>query len=368
VRALACWSARIYSPRGPADLDLEHLKETESIGWLSACAKTSRARTTPYDLERPPAPSLTKTFVHDPLAAQNPCAHPQLLHQHGQFLSHEYGPGPMVPPPPVFSYSGSRLHADIHVATPFNWIADVPGARAWAEKTDDRLLWRGSNTGIWHADSMRFWRQSHRERAVTFADTVRGSASVLIGGERDEAFAAKPESTKRLNGALLDVAFAGGALSCAPEACAELEARYEYVPNMGYEQAGAYKFVLDVDGNGWSSRFKRLISSGAVVLKASIYPEWFAGRVQPWVHYVPLQLDYSDLYDALVFLRGDAQGVGAHPAEAERIATAGAAWSARMWRPEDLTAYNFRLMLEYSRLMALDRDEASYTEPEEGSW
>jgi hypothetical protein len=25
-------------------------------------------------------------------------------------------------------------------------------------------------------------------------------------------------------------------------------------------------------------------------------------------------------------------------------------------------------MLEYSRLMALDRDEASYTEPEEGSW
>lgn len=104
------------------------------------------------------------------------------------------------------------------------------------------------------------------------------------------------------------------------------------------------------------------------MFKASIYPEWFAGRVQPWVHYVPVQLDYSDLYDALVFFRGDAQGAGAHPEEAARIAQAGTSWSRAMWRPEDLTAYNFRLMLEYARLMAYDRNEASYVEPEDGSW
>jgi hypothetical protein len=32
--------------------------------------------------------------------------------------------------------------------------------------------------------------------------------------------------------------------------------------------------ALDVDGNGWSSRFHRLMMSGSLVLKSTIYPEW----------------------------------------------------------------------------------------------
>jgi hypothetical protein len=65
-------------------------------------------------------------------------------------------------------------------------------------------------------------------------------------------------------------------------------------------------------------------------------------RIQPWVHYVPVQFDWSDLYDALVFFRGDAQGLGGHEEEARKIAIAGRDWSKRMWRKEDMTAYNFR--------------------------
>lgn len=44
--------------------------------------------------------------------------------------------------------------------------------------------------------------------------------------------------------------------------------------------------VFDIDGNGWSSRFHRLIMSGSVVLKATIYPEWVSEWLTPWVHYV----------------------------------------------------------------------------------
>jgi len=35
---------------------------------------------------------------------------------------------------------------------------------------------------------------------------------------------------------------------------------------------------LLVDGNGWSSRFNRLLMSGSVVLKTTIYPEWNSVR------------------------------------------------------------------------------------------
>jgi hypothetical protein len=34
--------------------------------------------------------------------------------------------------------------------------------------------------------------------------------------------------------------------------------------------------AFDIDGNGWSSRFHRLIMSGSVVLKSTIYPEWIS--------------------------------------------------------------------------------------------
>lgn len=35
-----------------------------------------------------------------------------------------------------------------------------------------------------------------------------------------------------------------------------------------------YKYVLDVDGNGWSSRFHRLLSGGSPVVKMTMFPEW----------------------------------------------------------------------------------------------
>jgi hypothetical protein len=120
-----------------------------------------------------------------------------------------------------------------------------------------------------------------------------------------------------------------------------------------------------MDGNGWSSRFKRLMTTKSLIFKASVYPEWFTERLMPWVHYVPVQVDFSDLYDALAFFRGGVNGEGGHDDLAKKIAYAGRDWSKRFWRKEDLTAYNFRLMLEYARLMSQDRGAMAYEEPDD---
>jgi hypothetical protein len=71
----------------------------------------------------------------------------------------------------------------------------------------------------------------------------------------------------------------------------------------------------------------------------------FTDRLAPWVHYVPIQIDYSDLYDALVFFRGDLAGRGAHEDLASRIAREGREWSLKFWREEDMIAYLFRCVL-----------------------
>ncbi|KAJ8587552.1 hypothetical protein M405DRAFT_934650 [Rhizopogon salebrosus TDB-379] len=102
------------------------------------------------------------------------------------------------------------------------------------------------------------------------------------------------------------------------------------------------------------------MTTNALIFKSTVYPEWFTDRLAPWVHYVPIQIDYSDLYDALVFFRGDLAGRGAHEDLAARIAREGREWSLKFWREEDMTAYLFRLFLEYSRVMSEDRDELNF--------
>jgi len=55
-------------------------------------------------------------------------------------------------------------------------------------------------------------------------------------------------------------------------------------------------------------------------------------------------VDLSDLYDALIFFRGDlaGTGAGAHDDLAHKIASAGKEWSDTFYRREDMTAYHFR--------------------------
>ena len=85
--------------------------------------------------------------------------------------------------------------------------------------------------------------------------------------------------------------------------CSQLASEYVWsTQKMTHEEALEYKYVVDVDGNTWSSRFQRLLLGGSVVFKSTIMPEWWNQRAQPWVHYVPVGLGYGDLVDALVFV------------------------------------------------------------------
>jgi len=155
------------------------------------------------------------------------------------------------------------------------------------------------------------------------------------------------------------------------------------------------------------------MTTNALVFKSTVYPEWyvpsphltpscanlnphrFTDRLAPWVHYVPIQVNYSDLYDALVFFRGDLAGRGAHEKLAAKIAREGREWSLNFWREEDMVAYlfryvrafywgmafvrgwtwtllisihiqsrlitvYFRLFLEYARVMSEDRDTLNF--------
>jgi hypothetical protein len=55
-----------------------------------------------------------------------------------------------------------------------------------------------------------------------------------------------------------------------------------------FEDFQLHKAIIDIDGNGWSGRFLRLLCTNSVVIKLT--PSWFdynMDYIKPWVHYIP---------------------------------------------------------------------------------
>jgi len=227
----------------------------------------------------------------------DPCLHPYLLHNHGQFLSHHKGPGPQRTLVPRLSFCSTLLHHDIRPAVPYGWVEDLlPSDNPpWEEKIDERLLWRGTNTGIFHGSNTR-WRGAHRDHLISYANNMTGTVDVLRSPLNDSEPVGEPIQLRKthVNPALLDAQFAGKAGSCSPKLCDELNRLYDWRKPQTIKEAGNYKYVLDVspslsqsqhsvecmpttsqvDGNGWSGRFKRLMTSNSLIFKSTIYPEW----------------------------------------------------------------------------------------------
>lgn len=62
------------------------------------------------------------------------------------------------------------------------------------------------------------------------------------------------------------------------------------------EQLGAFRYALDIQGKGYSSRLKLLLHSGRPVFVARRpWVESFARALRPWVHYIPVREDLGDL-------------------------------------------------------------------------
>lgn len=113
------------------------------------------------------------------------------------------------------------------------------------------------------------------------------------------------------------------------------------------------KYVLDVDGNSWSGRFRRLLKSNSVVFKSTIWPEWYRDQIQAWHHYVPVRIDYAELFDLMSFFTGSPEAPSAATGEkdgedrvvtpgfdhlAKLIALQGSDWADQHFRYQDIRA------------------------------
>lgn len=235
------------------DLDINSPPEVKLSGWISACDPMSPAWRDPIDYDAEAPPRTEKTFIYKHREAMDPCQHPSFLVQHGQFLSHRVGPVAHRKMVPQFSNCQTILHHDITPAMPINWVEDISRADdpPWELKTDDRLQWRGSNTGIWHSTETR-WRDAQRTRLVLWATQSYGTnITVLppVTDNRQKVGEGRSVKKGRYASSMLDIAFAGKPLNCAPGTCEVLDQVFEFRKPQNLKTAGQYKYILDVSAS-----------------------------------------------------------------------------------------------------------------------
>jgi hypothetical protein len=68
----------------------------------------------------------------------------------------------------------------------------------------------------------------------------------------------------------------------------------EYIPR---EEMLHYKYILDIDGytNSWEGTVWKLYSGSVVLKQKSIWEQWYYDELIEWVHYIPINNDFSNL-------------------------------------------------------------------------
>jgi hypothetical protein len=121
----------------------------------------------------------------------------------------------------------------------------------------------------------------------------------------------------------------------------------------------SYKYVINTHGNGndWSNRFRSLLSTGAVVFKqeSSLYEFWEWG-LKPWVHYVPVRRDLSDLPKLLEWAQQN-------DSEAMRIAQAGVKYVESNVRYDDALCYWSQLAVALPRIIDYEPTAPDASQP-----
>ncbi|KIO24440.1 glycosyltransferase family 90 protein [Tulasnella calospora MUT 4182] len=357
-KGMSFWHASILEKNFP---------KPKASGWSSACPPTS-----PLGQKPPPRPTdpqaiwkveSSKSFIYDHKLALDVCDHPSQIHLNGIFQSPPPPPSKDLPAP-SFSICSTSLHSDILSIPTTDWLESTTDDPQWNQKPHSKIYWRGNNTGAFEISKDGWWNLTQRARFISAVNAKDGDLFVLPSTESKYEPVGMGERTEQalLNEQWIDALFTGPPVQCEGAMCKELEKEYKFVDGEPSYFDKQWKFLMDIDGNGCSSRFKRLMTTRGLVLKSTIHPEWWTDRIQAWVHYVPIKYDYTDLYDIMAFFKGDIDGTGGngHDEPAAQIGAGGRKWSVTFFRKEDMIAYVYRLFLEYARVMSPDRDQNNF--------
>ena len=280
-------------------------------------------------------------FIINKTASSDICLSPSLRERYGFFdrpnafnIVHDLFP--------IFSQSKISSYQDILYPSPWYWSDKVPYDEgkdyAWDQKKD-KLYWRGSTTGGFSRDGG--WRRQHRQRFVERINALDNATVLLKSSDSQDASWGSKRLPRSEYAHLMDVHFAHIG-QCDPGDCDAQREYFTVVKADKQQDAWAYKYLLDIDGNAFSGRFYAFLKSMSLVYKLAIFREWHEEWLRPWLHYVPLSLQGDDYVESVRYFHDEEEG----KVQAAKLAVKGREWAQRVLRKEDFEAWLFRLLLE----------------------
>ncbi len=106
-----------------------------------------------------------------------------------------------------------------------------------------------------------------------------------------------------------------------------------------------YKYQLLIDGNScaYSRAYWQLFSNCAILKQSSPNLQWFYGLLKPYVHYIPLQNDLSDLPEKILWSKD-------HDKEVRKIISNAQMLAQENLKQADLYYYLYLVLHEYSKM------------------
>ncbi|KAL8420776.1 hypothetical protein RB594_003543 [Gaeumannomyces avenae] len=333
------------------------------------------------------APHMYRGFVSNTTLATSPCHQPDMRGLHGSFIR----PLSVASTKTLFPlFGGSKLGINNEILLPAAirafWRGVATGGRPlednWRGFQRHRFVAMNNATQLWYAEDERRRRKSGEgdkdssgRRHSSRAKRPEPWAGNFAAPDKGYGLAAQADGRLgEWTSGWTDTAFTN--LNCQPEPEAHNECRYtspyfSVAGGVALDAMFGHKYLPDVDGNSFSGRYLSFLRSTSLPFKATAFREWHDSRLVAWRHFVPMDARMGDWHAIMEYFVGYADpraggGSGrrafAHDAQAEKMATAGREWAARVLRREDMLVYVLRLMLEYARVSDERRERMGFVD------
>ncbi|THC97007.1 hypothetical protein EYZ11_003511 [Aspergillus tanneri] len=277
-------------------------------------------------------------YIYNSTAFSDICTSPSLRHKFG-FFDRANAFDVVRDLFPVFSQSKISSFQDILYPSPWYWAKQVPYVEerdySWGDK-QDKMYWRGSTTGGFSRAGG--WRRHHRQ---LFVGRINALDKAKILRKNENGRWESNEVSRSSYRDLFDVKFTSIG-QCDPVDCAAQREYFQLGDPADQQDAWAYKFLVDIDGNAFSGRYHAFLQSKSLVCKISVFREWHDEWIKPWVHYVPLGLAGDEYLETMRYFTLEDEGKLAAP----QIAQQSREWAQNALRNDDMEVWLFRLLLE----------------------
>jgi len=361
------------------------------------------------------SPHTYHTYLSNYSLSFSTCHQPDLAHLHGLHMSPAAFKGTynLVP---VFSQSKAGGFNDIRYPSAWNYVGrestiyapDNTYPDPPFSKKERTLFWRGGTTEGVSAFETGSWQGMARQRMVWLFENANDKDAVghvihlptksrISSPEGESTYSpifVRPSTFNSHLNTNISLHIPTSISRCADSSCNTQHREFSagrYRP-IDFQEHWRYKYLLDMDGAGFSGRFLPFLQSGSVVLKMGVVREWWEGRVWAWRDFVPLDIRGHEVGGVVAFLGGwwrsadaakvarmnqgasdddddgrsqdDASGWFVPPRDdlAQAIARQGQHTANTMLRKVDMEIYMFRLLLEWGRVVDDNRDQLGWRE------